>query len=146
MSNEVSQEEYLIRNYSTRFWNIFYLCHILLFCLTSFICRRIMLLNISSLDFWESRNVVSVEAFFVFKHYFCLYTPHVDLGSVAVASSLAPGPCTFSKGCVRHTSWERCSYQWLLSNGSQIWSLWEARGESKRKWTVTKPNILLLVA
>lgn len=54
-----------------------------------------MLLNISSLDFWESWNMVSVEACFVFKHYFCLYTPNVDLVSVVVASSLFPGHVHF---------------------------------------------------
>lgn len=64
--------------------------------------------------------MVSVEACFVFKHYFCLYTPNVDLGSVVVASFLFPGPSTFLKGCVRHASWERCTHQWLHSNGSQI--------------------------
>lgn len=58
-----------------------------------------MLLNISSLDFWESRNVISVQAHFVFKHYFCLYTPNIDLGSLDVASSLSLGPYTFPKGC-----------------------------------------------
>jgi len=41
-----------------------------------------MLLNISLLDIWGSGNMVSLEAYFVLKHYFCLYTPNVDLGSL----------------------------------------------------------------
>lgn len=75
-----------------------------------------MLLNISLLDIWGSGNTVSVETWFVLKYYFCLCTPNVDSGSVPLAPSLSPGPSAFLKGCVRHASWERYTYQWLQSN------------------------------
>lgn len=68
-----------------------------------------MLLNVSVLDIWGSGNMVSVQACFVLKHYFCLYTPNVDLDSAPLAPSLSPGPSAFLKGSVRHASGERCT-------------------------------------
>lgn len=78
--------------------------------------KRLMLLNVSLLDIWGSGSLISVEACFILRHYFCLYTLNVDLGSVPLAPSLSAGPSAFLKGCIRHASWERCTCQWLQSN------------------------------
>lgn len=86
-----------------------------------------MLLNISLLDIWGSGNLV--EACFVPKCYFCLYSPNVDLGSVALAPSLSPGPSAFLKGCVRHAFWERYACQWLQSNLQSNMILMEGKGK-----------------